>query len=429
MKKALLTIIGVFTLFTITFAQADKDLKSAEKILNKFYQNPSDGTKLATAIPLLESALSSDDIKAKASAWITKGNILSELANSEFKLKTLDPSYVLSNPTAAIEAFKAFEMASSLAEKKGDIKDAFNGISDTENHLNNAAIFAYQDKDYANAFKFFEGTLAAADLLKKAKKATRLDDMTAYNEQLFFTAVSGYYGNDLKGSKPYFEKLLTIEDSTEPLIYEALYRIATTEEDPEAVKYLEMGREKFPDDTGILFQEINHYLTAGKLTELIGKLETAIEKEPENITVHTTLGNVFDQLSVQEAEAGNTAKSQEYFEKAMGKYKDGLAIDETNFDATYSLGALYYNKAATKVEELNGLNDDISAAGLKKYDAKKSEMDGLFNEALPYFQKAEQLKGDDINTIIALKEIYARLNQLDKSGEYKVKYETLSAGN
>jgi len=52
----------------------------------------------------------------------------------------------------------------------------------------------------------------------------------------------------------------------------------------------------------------------------------------------------------------------------------------------------------------------------------------LFNSALPFFLKAEGLNGSDGNTIIALKEIYARLNDLTKSAEYKAKYDKLSGG-
>ena len=70
---------------------------------------------------------------------------------------------------------------------------------------------------------------------------------------------------------------------------------------------------------------------------------------------------------------------------------------------------------------LNALGNDYSSAGTKKYNALKTEMDGLFQQALPYFLKAETLTPTDFNTMIALKEIYARSGQLEKSNEYKQK--------
>ena len=73
--------------------------------------------------------------------------------------------------------------------------------------------------------------------------------------------------------------------------------------------------------------------------------------------------------------------------------------------------------------ELNKLSNDFSAAGTKKYNAIKSEMEGIFEQGLPFFQKAEELDPNDLNTMIALKEIYARKGKMDKAAEYKAKIE------
>jgi tetratricopeptide (TPR) repeat protein len=120
------------------------------------------------------------------------------------------------------------------------------------------------------------------------------------------------------------------------------------------------------------------------------------------------------------------AKADEYFGLAYDYFKQALEKDPKSFDAVYSQGALYYNKAASMTSKLNELGNDYSSAGTKKYNAIKAEMDGYFKEALPYFLKAEGLNSKDLNTMIALKEIYAREGNLEKSGEYKTKIEALS---
>ena len=48
-----------------------------------------------------------------------------------------------------------------------------------------------------------------------------------------------------------------------------------------------------------------------------------------------------------------------------------------------------------------------------------------FDKALPYFEKAESLEPKDKNTLIALKEIYAKKSEFDKSNAYKAKLEAL----
>ena len=91
----------------------------------------------------------------------------------------------------------------------------------------------------------------------------------------------------------------------------------------------------------------------------------------------------------------------------------------------YSLGACYYNKAAQISKEMNKLSNDYSKEGTRKYDAKKAEMESYFDKALPNFESAEKKDPKDKNTIIALKEIYAKKGNIQKAGEYKAKLEGL----
>ncbi len=99
--------------------------------------------------------------------------------------------------------------------------------------------------------------------------------------------------------------------------------------------------------------------------------------------------------------------------------------DPKNSLALYSIGTIYYNQAAEYIKKMNELDNDLSSAGLKKYAFFKDKTDGAFDKALPYFLQAEVADPTDKNTLIALKEIYARKDQLDKSKEYKLKLEKL----
>ena len=412
------------------FAQAEKDLKGASKALSKYFLDPSGNEGLLDeSLGLLNKAFESDAIKAEASSWITRGKIYNEIANNEFKNKTLDAeNYQIKVADAATQAYDAYAKAYEMAEKKGNKKMIITGLKETENHLNNFAIFAYQEQDYTTAFTNFSKTIEAADMLKSVGEKSRLDsEESSYDDQLFFAAISGYYGENKTESKPLFQKLYDMQ-SKEAIVYEALYTLNKEEGNPDAISYLEKGRELFPDDTSILFAEINHYLTAGKLEQLIEKLKVAIEKEPDNVSVYTTLGSVYDQLQAASLEAGDTDKATEYFDSAFDYYNQAIAKDENNFEAIYSMGALYYNKAATYVEKLNDLGADMTPAGMKKYDDTKLEMDSLFEKALPFFKQAEGINDKDPNTIIALKEIYARLNDLEMTKAYKAKYDALGGG-
>lgn len=429
MKKSLFILMVALISASSIWAQPEKDLKNASKALSKYFLDPvNNADVLQESLDLLNSAFKSEDIKKMGSSWITRGKIFNEVANSEFQMKTLSSEYEIKQNDAPKLAYEAFKKASSLVEKKSEKKDVLEGMQESESHLNNFAIFAYQSQDYATAFTNFQSCLSAYDEIKAMGASSRLDEVeNGYNDQLFFAAVSGYYGGMKADSKPLFQKLYDM-GSSEAVVYDALYNISKEEGDENAVQYLEAGREKFPDDTSLLFTEINHYLTEGKLEVLIDKLKVAIEKEPENVSVYTTLGSVYDQLQAQALTDNNSEKAQEYFDSAFDYYNQALAKDESNFEAIYSMGALYYNKAATYVDKLNEYAADFSKEGMKKYDDTKIEMDELFKQALPYFEKAEGVNGEDLNTIIALKEIHARLNDLEKSNMYKEKFDALQGG-
>jgi tetratricopeptide (TPR) repeat protein len=162
------------------------------------------------------------------------------------------------------------------------------------------------------------------------------------------------------------------------------------------------------------------------LNQLVDRLKQAISKEPNNIGLYITLGNVYDNLFQGALKEKNEAKTTEYFTEANKYYGQALAKDPKNLDATYSTGALYYNKAAYLTQEMNAISD-FSSASLKKLDALKTQVMGLFDQALPYFQKAESINPDDTNTLVALTEIYARKED-DLSLEFKKRLTNVRGG-
>jgi len=425
MRPLLFSMLSLFlVVFSVQGQEYKKQLKNANKTLAKYYLDPvTNKADLATAIGILDGVFTDEMAQADPEAWLSKGQIYNEIAKSEMNRKILDPAFELPTPEAGMIAFESYNMVMAKAIKKSQTKDALMGLRENEDFTNNIGITLFQAQDYNGAYKNFDAALKANAILKENSQDSRLDDAIVMNDQLFYTAVSAYFGDNKPASMPLFEKLYG-QGNAQPLVYEAMFTMAAeAKQIDKAMTYLEEGRKANPDDNGLLFAEINYYLKEGKLDILTGKLKAAIEKEPDNISIYSTLGNVYDQLNQKERGDGNTAKADEYFSEAFKYFNTALEKDPKNFDATYSLGALFYNKAASMVTQLNAVSNDFSAAGTKKYNAIKEEMDGFFKQALPYFIKAEELDVKDTNTMIALKEIYARTNQLEKASEYKKKLE------
>jgi tetratricopeptide (TPR) repeat protein len=427
MKKLFIVAFAIFYSVSSVFAQdAKKALKSASKNLAKYYQDPvTNAGLLDVALTAVNTAFSDPLVQADPESWLIKGDIYNSIGKSESDRSFIDKNFKLKTLDAGLEATKALIKAKELAVKKNHTKDALSGLAQAEVLLSGIGSKAFETQEYAQAFKNFSSLIQVGNLLKENKVATSFDKADYAADVQYYNVVSGFYGkvadNELL---PYLDEMFKA-GSDKALVYEALYSIKSKSDETAALSILEAGRKKLPEETSLLFAEINYYLGKGKLDILVEKLKAAIAKEPKNVTVYTTLGNVYDQLVTKEKEAGNVAKSQEYFDLAMDYYKQALALDEKNATAVYSIGALYYNKAAAYTSEINKLSSDYSAAATKKYEALKVEMNNIFDTALPYFLKSETLDGKDKNTLIALKEIYAKKSLFDKVKEYKEKLEKL----
>jgi tetratricopeptide (TPR) repeat protein len=422
MKKTILVLAAALLTATVAFSQEDgaKLAKSAGKAFATYNMDPSgNSAKLQEARQKIEDAMKTPEAQALPSAWITKGDIYSTIVQSEVTRKSFDPKATLSGDNDALIAFDAYKKAYDIAVKKYEKSDAIKGIISVEPHLINIGVEKYQGAAYEKAYRSFAAAISAKEVLSANNEKSALDDPKTFDEIFYFSGKAASLAKLNKEAMMVFEKMYT-KGTDNVDVYQSMYDIKAAENDEAgANKILEEGRKKFPDDPGLLFTEINSYLKAGKLDQLTDRLKQAIKQEPGNVGLYITLGNVYDNLFQGQLKEKNDAKANDYFAQAKDYYNQAIARDPKNADATYSLGALYYNKAAFKTQEMNALPDnDFSAAGLKKQADMRKEVMSFFDEALPYFQKAESLSPNDLNTLIALTEIYARKED-DLSLEFK----------
>ncbi len=429
MKRLIGIVLLTLMIVQTSFAQGDKSLKLASKAFSEFSADPfGNPGALDEAKTHIAEAFKDSKVASSAKAWITRGDIFYNSGDAQIKGKLLNPEAVISDPSVGLSAYEAYSKALELASKKGDIKKAMAGLLQSEELLNNIGIDQYQVENYSGAYDNFVTEMAASELIKSKGETSRLDGEGLLGEKKFFAGLTAYYAEKYQNSIDFLSAAIDAnysDPSTYQLIYESNKALGNTDA---GLPFLEEGRKQFPDDSGLLFSEINHYLAAGELSKMIGNLKEALEKEPTNQSLILTLGQVYDQLQVQSNEAGEADQANEYFESALGYYQQAVEAAPEDFDINYSLGALYYNKAAGYTPSLNEVANDFSKAGEAKYNEIKDKMSGLFAQALPYFLKADSINGQDRNTIIALKEIFARQDNFEKSNVYKDKLESLGGG-
>jgi tetratricopeptide (TPR) repeat protein len=424
MKKVFLLLV-VFLSGINVYGQEDikKMVRTAKRALQSYNLDQTNNkAKLEEAIKTIDEVVAKPEAAADFEAWYTRGQIYNEVNLGDALMKSINPAHTSKMPEAGYKALQSYMKAIDLAVKGYEKKDAAKGLNES---MQGALVYGYDvytAGDQATSHEIFKAILDAHDKLVTNKEKSPFSEEEDLNNQIYIVGVTALgSGNNVAASK--YLNMLLDKGQHKPEIYDALYKLNIELKDEAAAdKYLRTGREKFPDDVNLLFSEINNALRQGKLDELVSSLKTAIAKEPSNVSLYTTLGNVYDNLFQKTEDA---EKKKMYFDSAFIYYTKALEINPESFDAVYSTGALYYNRAAEKTTLLQKMADDYSAPGIKKYKELQAEINEVFKQALPYFLKADTINNKDMNTLIALKEIYARLNDLDKSNTYKERLEAL----
>ena len=423
MRNLIFTFLAVFLTVGLIHAQDDlsgltgkKAMKKANRAFSAFnLDQTKGGDDLKEAKRVIDYAIKQDDIKEEPKVWTLMGDIYGSFSAYNQGQKVLNPDAEELEPNGGMIAFQAYKKALDLSP--GD-KDALTGLKNSIGSISNSGLDAYEAGEYQSAFNAFRSVLDIHKLLKENDSESPLDAEEEYDNQLYITGLAAMSAGENATAKSYIQKLYD-KKYDKPAVYDAMYKLTIDEDVEGAEKILTVSREKYPDDLGLLFSEINHYLRLEKIEVLEGKLKIAIEKEPENHSLYSTLGNVYDKLYQGAYKEGNMDEADNYFASAKEYYEKAINIKEDYTDAIYSVGALYYNKAALVTEEMNALANDYSKEGTAKYNKKKEEVEALFSESLPYFKKVENLDPGDRNTLIALKEIFARQNDFEVSNEFK----------
>lgn len=432
MKKLLFSLFTLLLISGLTYGQEspEKALSKAGRALGSYNLDPTNNTdKLKEAVKLIEIAANSDVTNGKFKTWNTRGEIYSALADKDINMLSLmdvesDSDFKLEHPEAPVTAAQSFEKAYSLAVKKYEKKDALTGLKDSYSKLNLIGNNQIQNADYSGAYTSLNTANKVNDVVVGAGEDPVIPAEDMANHQ-FVLAYCAQAAGKATEAKDLFKKLYE-GGSKEESVYSSYATILIEDgKNEEAIAVLNKGSEMFPASTDILFAKINYYISIGDQDALRSELEKAIEKEPNNPSVHSALGNVYMQLFTDAYGKDRASEAAgNYFSEAEKYFNNAVNLDPKAFDAIYSIGSLFFNRAAEDLKYANTLNIKQE----DEYNAAIESANSLMEKALPYFQKAESINPNDGNTLIALKEIYARNDDFDKVNEFKSRLEKVQAG-
>lgn len=169
------------------------------------------------------------------------------------------------------------------------------------------------------------------------------------------------------------------------------------------LEYLQIGREKFPDNKELIDNHINAYIKLKREIEIIDQIKDMAKLYNEQVDYKYLLGNLYS----------NIESSIYNADSAVYYYNQVIELDPNHVDSYYNMGIMYYNIASDLSKQAGELGFDNES--LKKYDLMVAEAKGYNEKALPLIEKAYELLPSDNVIKQALKSIYTRLKMTDKA--------------
>lgn len=362
MKKILILFTVVIYVSTAAFGQKNK----VQTAWNYYkYEN------LDKAKEAIDEASVNESSMGMAKTWYYKGLIYQKMYKHE-KFGNLDP-----NPLMV--AATSYQKAKELDTKGEFTSEINNNLLVVTNQMFGQGVENFTAKSYEKALESFES------VLKVAPNDTLATLNSAYSAEKA--------GNKTK-AKAYYTSLINM-NYNEPKVYIFLSNIYKSENDTAAaLTTIKQARQRFPADNNLVIEELNIYLYSGKDQEALESLDYAIKADPTNYNLMFAQGTVYDKLGRKD--------------DAAAAYKNAIQAKPDYFDAYYNLGAMYFNEAAEMANKANEIKSNT------EYGKAKEKFDAKFKESMPYLEKAHELNPEDTNTMISLKQLYARLNETEK---------------
>lgn len=332
---------------------------------------------------------------AKSKDWPKTHYAVGRLAMASFESENSRFRGFYKNPL--VEAYAAYEKAIKLDPKDGTkrLLQVNNTYAVLGNMFITQAVQRFQSEDYKGAMESFDYNIQVSE---SDVYVGMVDTGIIYNAGL-----AAYNGRLFKDAIKYFDKCTESGyEGTAPftLMY---YSYIGLEDLESALEVINRGFNKYPGDQDLLLVLIQHYLDYDLTDEGLASVALAIEKDPDNASLHLAEG-VFHM-------------KMDNYAAAIGSLEKSAAIQPEDFAVQLNLGICYYNLAFEKYLESNEIMD------VKKYNEAVEQVNVMFKKAVTPFEAAHRINPTDIDTMKNLRELYYRLQMDAKYEEMNKKLE------
>ena len=270
----------------------------------------------------------------------------------------------------------------------------------------NYGITAYNQQDFATAIRAFEVHTSIPELamFKDEDPNPFILDSTYYQIR-YYTATAYERNGDNNSALQIFEQ---IKDKGYQEIYISQHICDMYKDKGDTAAYLnalQEGYARFPKEFFFLGNLINYYIFNGQEEQGIEYLNEAIAMDPTNAEYYNVKGSVMETLNkISEAEEA---------------YDQALTLDGNSFKALNGKARMIYIRAAQLEEK------SVMARDMKASDMLKAKAMDMMRESLPYFEKAAEVNGEDIDNLRTLRSVYYKLGNTKKYDEVNARIKSL----
>ena len=404
MKKTL--IMAALVLISAGCFAQKANVKKAKNLA--LQENPD----FSGARAAINEALTNEETKDLADTWYTAGLIgYQELSKENEKTYLGQARDEKRAGEAVVESFDYWMKAADLAGQKVLDKKGNEVLADKKTYallqkkvleyyknqeLVKYGIYLNDQRDFATAYGVFQRHLSIPELslMQNEKLQKEMPKDSIYDQYKYYTAIFAIQ------AEMHPEAIAVLEEMKDGN-YEAitvnqfLYQeYVNVQDTANYVRVLQNAVVRFPQEPWFLQNLINHYIFSGQEQEAINYLDQAIAREPNVAQYHLIKGNLNE--------------NQKNYEAAFADFDRALAIDQTMADAEAGTGRVYYNQAVK-------MNEDAALiADAKEYKKALEEMNAMFRQSMPFFEKAHELAPDNRDYMITLRGLYYRFDMTDK---------------
>lgn len=265
--------------------------------------------------------------------------------------------------------------AKDLSNASTGFKTLYDIDNSKQEYLYNAAVLAHQNSEFDKANAIYKELLASGYTGEAVNYYAT--SKVSGNEEAFDTKANRDKG---VASKVYENPRDEKVPSKRGEIYKNVVNILLFQNKPAEAKELMVEARKLnPKDTDLILAEANLYFQAGDKVKYSSLVQEAIALKPNDAVLYYNLG-------VVSAESKDYANAIKYYTKA-------IELDPKDSNSYNNLGIVYLSDDVNIVNKMNTLG--MSKKEQAEYDVLAKKRKDNFTKALPYFEKAYEIKPSD----------------------------------